>query len=107
MTLKEANSLLKKEITSEQLDIVHPLYAMLKFEKADFCKIIDAVGIEKLTEKTLVIERLDMAEREWKKYEEYEAAKEQLARLNREEQRYREIVENYKPLIRPINHEKF
>lgn len=49
MMLHEAQERLKKTtITEEQLWGLNSLYILLDLDKDDFCKIVDAVGIEKL-----------------------------------------------------------
>lgn len=98
MTLQEVNSRLNKAITEEQFNIVHPLSVMLDLDKDEFCCIIDAIGITKFVVREPLIRRLGKASRAYSKYEEYEEAKCELERINRAAQRYREIVENYRPL---------
>ncbi len=53
MMLEEANARLKTvQIDSEQLALLSPLYIALDIDKSDFCKFVDAVGIEKVMENT-------------------------------------------------------
>jgi tRNA uridine 5-carbamoylmethylation protein Kti12 len=61
MLLQEANDRLKAKITGEQLDVIHPLYAVLDFSKDDFCKMVDAIGIDKLLSRSCVIKLLEKA----------------------------------------------
>lgn len=58
MLLHEANARLKTEITGEQLDKIHMVYCLLDLEKDDFCKIVDAVGVDTLMAKTERYNRL-------------------------------------------------
>jgi hypothetical protein len=66
MQLKEANSRLKTAITAEQLRRLNPLHRLLDLDTDDFCKVVDAVGADKLTARAAWYERLDRAERELK-----------------------------------------
>lgn len=51
MTLEEANSRLKTvQLTEEQLLRLDILYHILNLDKDDFCRIVDVVGVQKLTE---------------------------------------------------------
>lgn len=50
MLIHEANNRLETPITEEQLDKVDILYRILNLDKAIFCKMVDAVGIEVLME---------------------------------------------------------
>ena len=48
MLLEEAQARLKKSaINTEQLDAISPIYCLLDFDKDDFCKLVDAIGLEK------------------------------------------------------------
>lgn len=49
MMLEEANKRLRTcQISEEQLWDLNSLYLLLDLNKDDFCKIVDAVGLEKL-----------------------------------------------------------
>ena len=97
MTLQEANERLKKtKITEEQLWGLNSLYILLDLHKDDFCKIVDAVGIEKLLEKQNHYERLDEAEQELTAKERYLSAKNRLNELEIEKQELDDVISNYK-----------
>jgi hypothetical protein len=98
MTIHEANDRLKKAkiANEEQLWQITPLYILLDFHKDDFCKLVDAVGLDKILEKTSRWERLDRAERELAAKERYLNAKARLEELEREKENLTEIVNGYK-----------
>lgn len=64
--LEEAQARLKKEkiTTQEQLWGLNSLYILLDFHKDDFCKIIDAVGLDTLLNKQKQYDRLNQAVQE-------------------------------------------
>jgi len=95
--LEEANARLKKEkITEEQLWGINSLYILLDLDKDDFCKIVDAVGIEKLLKNQIHYERLDRAEQELAAKERFLKAKSRLEELENEKQQLEAIVNGYK-----------
>ncbi len=95
--LHEANERLRKtQITEEQLWGLNSLYILLDLDKDDFCKIVDAVGIEPLLKKQSHYERLDQAEQELTAKERYLKAKNRLAELEAEKQDLENIINNYK-----------
>lgn len=96
MTLQEANSRLKKSITEEQLWGVNTLYILLDLHKDDFCKIIDAVGIDTLLKKKEHYDRLDRAENELRAKEHYLRAKARLEEIEIEKEDLEQIVNNFK-----------
>jgi len=97
--LEETNDRLKKsKITEEQLGGINSLYILLDLDKDDFCKIVDAVGIEKLLKKQSHYERLDQAEQELTAKERYLKAKNRLNELEAEKQDLENIVNSYKPI---------
>jgi len=99
MMLHEANERLKKsKITEEQLWGLNSLYILLDLDKDDFCKIVDAVGVDKLIKKQSRYERLDKAEQELAAKEKYLDAKNRLEELESEKQDLENIVNNYKPI---------
>lgn len=99
MMLEEAQARLKKTtITEEQLWGLNSLYILLDLDKDDFCKIVDAVGIEKLLKKQSHYERLDQAEQELAAKERYLAAKRRLEEIEDEKQSLENIVNGYKPI---------
>jgi hypothetical protein len=96
MLLKEANALLKKTtITEDQLWGLSTLYILLDLDKADFCKIVDAVGLDTLLKKQKRYERLDKAERELTEKEKYIDAKNRLLDLEDEKSNLKKITESY------------
>jgi len=99
MMLEETNDRLKKsKITEEQLGGINSLYILLDLDKDDFCKIVDAVGIETLLKKQSHYERLDQAEQELTAKERYLKAKNRLNELEAEKQDLENIVNSYKPI---------
>jgi hypothetical protein len=95
--LEEANARLKKEkITEEQLWGINSLYILLDLDKDDFCKIVDAVGVEKLLKKQIHYERIDRAEQELAAKERFLKAKSRLEELENEKQQLEAIVNGYK-----------
>ncbi len=83
MQLHEANARLKKEITVEELDNIHMLYCILDFmDKDDFCKMVDAVGIEKLVEGKGTYDRLFEAEKLLNAKRNHEKKKNEVAELD-------------------------
>lgn len=60
MELHQANKLLKTPITFGQLDKLGFLYTMLGLSNEDFCKMVDAVGVETLTGNEKRYEKLFM-----------------------------------------------
>jgi hypothetical protein len=97
--LEEARARLKKtEITEEQLWGINSLYILLDLDKDDFCKIIDAVGLETLLKKQNHYERLDRAEQELTAKERYLSAKARLEELEGEKADLEKIVSGYKPI---------
>lgn len=100
MMLEEAQARLKKtEITTqEQLWQISPIYCLLGFDKDDFCKLVDTLGIEKWTAKAATWERLDRAERELAAKERYLTAKARLEELAIEKEGLEQIVNGYKSI---------
>lgn len=98
MMLEEANVRLKTKITADQLWGLNSLYILLDLDKDDFCKIVDAIGVEKLLNKQGHYERIDKAERELTAKEKYLKAKIRLSELEIEKQRLEDIVSSYKQI---------
>ena len=97
MLLSEANARLKTvKINEDQLWTLNSLYILLDLDKDDFCKIVDAVGVDKLLSKQNRYERLDKAEQELTAKEKYLKAKNRLEELESEKQSLENIVNNYK-----------
>lgn len=97
MMLEEVQARLKKEkiSTEEQLWQLNSLYILLDLHKDDFCKIIDAVGLETLIKKQSHYERIDKAERELSAKERYQNAKRHLVELQSEIKDLEQIINNY------------
>jgi len=100
MMLEEAQARLKKEKinTQDQLWAINSLYILLDLHKDDFCKIIDAVGLETLIKKQSHYERLNRAEQELTAKERYLSAKARLEELESEKSDLEQIVSGYKPI---------
>ena len=98
MMLEEAQARLKKEkiTTQDQLWALNSLYILLDLHKDDFCKIIDAVGLETLIKKQKHYDRLDRAERELAAKERYLQAKARLEEIEAEKASLEQIVSSYK-----------
>lgn len=62
--MDDVNNRLKAKITERQLAHIDLLYDLLELDKDDFCKIVDAVGVEKLIAKEPVYEKLYLAKAE-------------------------------------------
>jgi len=99
MMLEEANARLKKtKINEEQLWGLNSLYLLLDLHKDDFCKIVDAVGLETLLKKQKHYDRLIEAEKELAAKEKYLQAKARLEELETEKTNLEKIVNGYKPV---------
>ena len=100
MLLEEMQERLKKsEITTQnQLWQINPIYCLLDFDKDDFCKLIDAIGLDKWLDKSDHWKRLDRAEQELSAKERYIKAKARLADLETEKAGLEEIVNGYKAI---------
>lgn len=102
MLLEEMEARLKKtpseHITQENLWKISPIYCLLDFHKDDFCKLIDAIGLDKWLAKVDRWKRLDRAEQELSAKERYLQAKARLADIEAEKAGLEEIVNGYKPI---------
>jgi len=98
--LEEMQARLKKaEVTTqEQLEQLSPIYCLLDFDKDDFCKLIDAIGIDKWIDSANRWERLDRAERELTAKERYIKAKARLEDLEAERAELEAVINAYKPM---------
>ncbi|MDR1689542.1 MAG: hypothetical protein LBS21_13175 [Clostridiales bacterium] len=97
MLLEEARALLKtSNITEEQLWQLSPIYCLLDFDKTDFCKLVDAIGLDKWLKKSARWNRLDKAEQEFAAKERYLDAKARLLELESEKEHLEQIVSRYK-----------
>ncbi|MDR0884608.1 MAG: hypothetical protein LBN05_08400 [Oscillospiraceae bacterium] len=96
MTLQEANDRLKKAKISEgQLWALIPLYLTLDLHKDDFCKIIDAVGLDTLLSRSGRWERLAKADADFTTKECYLRARARLQEIDREREELAEIINRY------------
>lgn len=96
--LEEANARLKKiQITEDQLCSLRSLYILLDLHKNDFCKIVDAVGLEPLLKMQAHYDRLEQAENEFAAKERYIKAKARLLELSAEKADLDQIIYSYKP----------
>ncbi len=103
MLLEEANERLKTvQLTEEQLWQINNLYCLLDLDKDDFCKIVDAVGFDKLAAKQEHYKWLAEAECDLKAKERYLKAKTRLKELDVEKQQLIEIVDGYKQTQRQL-----
>lgn len=98
MNLEEANARLKTKINEEQLWGLNSLYILLDLHKDDFCKIVEAVGLEILLKKQKHYDRLDRAERELTAKERYLQARARLEELETEKTSLEQIVNEYNPI---------
>lgn len=100
MTLEEMQARLKKAkvTTQDQVWAISPIYCLLNFDKDDFCKLVDAIGIDKWLEKAERWERLDRAERELSAKERYLSAKARLEDLEAEKEALTQIVVSYEKM---------
>ena len=66
MNIDELHNLTKtaKNATEDDLNAIAPIYCMLDFDKKDFCKLIDAIGIDKWVNKASRWLYLEKAENE-------------------------------------------
>ncbi len=100
MMLEEAQARLKKEkmTTQDQLWAVNSLYLLLDLHKDDFCKIIDAVGLEKLMQKQAHYDRQMIAAADLDQKERYLKAKARLEDIENERAALEQIVSAYNPI---------
>jgi hypothetical protein len=97
--LEEARDRLEdKTITEEQLWQLTPIYCLLDFHKDDFCKLVNAIGIDKWLDKTRHWERLDRAEQDLTNKERYLNARSRLSEIEAERIDLETIVNGYKPI---------
>lgn len=97
MTLAEANGRLKTvQVNEDQLWYINSLYILLDIDKDDFCKIVDAVGLDKILKKRLHYDRLLKAEEELSKKEKYIKAKQRLQEIAFEKMELEEVVNTYR-----------
>jgi hypothetical protein len=95
MMLEEANERLKKKINVSQLEKTMVLYSLLDLSKDDFCKIIDAVGVDTLIEKQFYYERLRDADNAFIAKQRYIRAKQRLYQISSEQKDLEAQVKAY------------
>ncbi len=71
-------------ITESDVWAVSPIYCLLNFDKDDFCKLIDAIGLDKWTAAANRWKRLDKADQMLQNFEQYERNRERLEAIERE-----------------------
>jgi len=100
MTLEEMQDRCKKAkvSTQDELGAVSPIYCLLNFHKDDFCKLIDAIGLEKWVEAADRWKRLDRAEQEYTAKQNYLQNKARLEELKREQETLYEMVGQYEQM---------
>jgi len=100
MNLQEATALLgKHDISEEQLQLLQPAYIALDLDKADFCKIVDAIGIETIIGRNKYWELLNTARDEHAARHRYQADKTRLARIREEAAELMERIRGYERCI--------
>lgn len=82
MLIQEANERLQTPISNDQLQAIHILYCLLDLSKDDFCKMVDAVGIDVLTERENTYNRLHEASLFLNKKERYDKNKKELCTID-------------------------
>lgn len=101
MMLEEANARLKSvQLTEEQLWQINSIYCILNLDKNDFCKIVDAVGFDKLAQQQKRYERYDLAEQELTAKERYLKSKARLAELEYEKYGLEAFINKYEEGVR-------
>jgi hypothetical protein len=100
MMLEEMQDRCKKAkiTTQDELWAISPIYCLLNFDKDDFCKLVDAIGLEKWLNRKERWERLDRAERELTAKERFLSAKARLEEIEDEKAGLLQIVNGYKPM---------
>lgn len=99
MLLNEANTWLEKPITEEELDSIHMIYCLLDLSKEQFCKIVDAIGVEALADKKEHYYRLHTGEQLLKSKENHEKKKKEVAELDA---RMKQLEEQRKEAIATV-----
>lgn len=96
MLLEEAQARLKKTAkNTEQLDAISPIYCLLGFDKDDFCKLVDTIGLDKWLDKAGRWEQLDRAERDLSAKERYVSARARLEEIETERAALEEVIKAY------------
>ena len=96
MNLQEVNQRIKNgRITSDQLDMLNPLYILLDLDKDKFCAMLDAVGVSTVTKKHEYYEKALEAMDERTAKDRYVNAKNKKAKLQRELEECNEIIMAY------------
>lgn len=97
MTLDEMKNRCKNSdvFTEDDLWSVTPIYCLLDFNKDDFCRLIDAIGIEKWTAAANRWKRLEVAETWLTEREVYNKNKSRLRDIEEESVGLREAIQAY------------
>jgi len=95
MLLHEAQARIKEDITQEQLDAIHPAYCLLDFNKDDFCKLVNAIGLDKWTAQAGQWARLADAKEQQDEKDRYMKAKLRLLELYGEAKELEDVVRHY------------
>lgn len=97
MTLEEMQDRCKKAkvTTQDEVWAVSPIYCLLNFDKDDFCKLVDAIGLDKWVAAKEHWERLARAEEELAAKERYLRQKRRLEDVNREADDLRDSIQAY------------
>lgn len=99
MELKYVNDRLKSKITETHLYQLEILHNLLGLDTDDFCKMIDAVGVEKLLAKEERYNMLYHAKAEMKLKLRYLEAKERLREMEKERADLQAFVDEYKEMM--------
>ena len=101
MLLEEMQARCKKArpTTQDEVWAVSPIYCLLNFDKDDFCKLVDTIGLEKWVEAADRWKRLDRAEQELTAKERYLRAKTRLAELETEKAELEQFVTGYDLIV--------
>ncbi|MCL1986878.1 MAG: hypothetical protein FWG64_02775 [Firmicutes bacterium] len=96
MNLCELRDLTKNQnLSQEDLDVVTPMYIALDLHKNDFCKIVKALGVEKIAEKANKWDFMIKAHDFYSAKLQYERKVARLAALEREMAELQADVEHY------------
>ena len=102
MNLEEMQARCKKAkvVTESEMWAISPIYCLLNFDKDDFCKLVDAIGLEKWVSAGERWKRLDRAERELTAKERYIKAKDRLDEIRNEGKQLELYVQQYERAVR-------
>jgi hypothetical protein len=97
ITLEEMQARCKKAkvTTNDEVMAVSPIYCLLNFDKDDFCKLVDAIGLEKWVEAKARWEWLCEAEGMYEAKRRYEKNKARYMDLQAEQEQLLPLIEQY------------